>query len=124
MSEQNVGALGVNTGARWDTTMLSKMGVEVSREGRIMKQPVRVSLLGAWVHDFSAAGRSQEVRWQGAPDISWTVSNKRRSADSLRVGSSVEFTLGERRTLRLYAEQDFAEGNRVLRGGATFTIGF
>ncbi|MCX8513054.1 MAG: autotransporter outer membrane beta-barrel domain-containing protein, partial [Chthoniobacteraceae bacterium] len=124
MSEQNVGALGVNTSARWDTTMLSKMGVEVSREGRIMKQPVRVSLLGAWVHDFSAAGRNQEVRWQGAPDISWTVSNQRRSADSLRFGSSAEFTLGERRTLRLYAEQDFAEGNRVLRGGVTFTIGF
>jgi outer membrane autotransporter protein len=124
MSEQNVGALGVNTGARWDSTMLSKIGMEVSKEGRIMKQPVRVSLLGAWVHDFSAAGRNQEVRWQGAPDISWTVSNQRRSADSLRLGSSVEFTLGDRRTLRLYVEQDYAEGNRVLRGGATFTIGF
>jgi ketopantoate hydroxymethyltransferase len=64
------------------------------------------------------------MRWQGAADSPFAVSSNQRSADSLRVGSSIEFTLGDRRTLRIYAEQDFAESNRVLRGGATFTIGF
>jgi len=124
MTEQNAGDLGVTTDQRWNATALSRVGLEVSREGHIYKQPVRMSLLAAWVHDYAAAGRTLGMRWQGAADSPFAVSSNQRSADSLRVGSSIEFTLGDRRTLRIYAEQDFAESNRVLRGGATFTIGF
>jgi hypothetical protein len=54
----------------------------------------------------------------------WTVSSGRGAADTLRVGGSIEVGLGDRRTLRLYGEQEFLQGNNVFRGGLNFTIGF
>ncbi|NBV84730.1 MAG: autotransporter outer membrane beta-barrel domain-containing protein, partial [Verrucomicrobia bacterium] len=124
MTETGAGELGIIADQRWNATALSRMGLDISKEGKLFKRPVRASLLAAWVHDFAASGRTLGVRWQGAADIPWTISSQARSADSLRLGSSVEFTLGARRTMRLYAERDFSEGNRALTGGVTFTIGF
>jgi hypothetical protein len=45
-------------------------------------------------------------------------------SDTLRLGGSIELGLGDRRTLRLYGEQEFLQGKNVFRGGINFTIGF
>jgi hypothetical protein len=42
----------------------------------------------------------------------------------LRVGGALELGVGDRRTLRLYGEQEFLQGKNVFRGGVNFTIGF
>jgi hypothetical protein len=37
---------------------------------------------------------------------------------------ALELGVGERRTLRLYGEQEFLQGRNLFRGGISFTIGF
>jgi hypothetical protein len=98
--------------------------LDVSREGRIGSVPTRLSASAAWVHDFAADPRRLGVRWLGEPGTSWTISSGRRSADSVRLGASLEIGLGERRTLRLTGEEEFQQNTQILRGGVTFTIGF
>jgi hypothetical protein len=42
----------------------------------------------------------------------------------LRLGASIEVDLSDRRKIRVYGEQEFLQGNEILRGGVTFSIGF
>ena len=121
---EGVGPLGIQSNAKWNATVLSRVGMDIAREGRVLRLPVRVTGTAAWVHDFMADPRELKVAWRGLEAGRWTVSNGRSVSDTLRLGGSVEVGLGDRRTLRLYGEQEFLQGNNVFRGGVNFTIGF
>ena len=117
-------SLGIKSDAKMNGTVLMRSGIEIAKEGHIGTLPVRSAANAAWVHDFFADPRRLGVRWQGAESAPWAISTPQRSADALRLGASMEVGLGDRRTLRLYGEQEYLNSTKVLRGGVTFTIGF
>jgi outer membrane autotransporter protein len=123
-SVEGVGPLGIKSDSKWNATVLSRVGVDLAREGKLWRVPVRVTGSAAWVHDFRTESRDLSVAWRGLEAGRWTVSSGRSASDLLRVGGALEFGLGERRTLRLYGEQEFLQGRNVFRGGINFTIGF
>jgi hypothetical protein len=121
---EGVGPLGIRSDSTWNATVLSRAGMDIAKEGRIGRLPVRVTGSAAWVHDFMAESREMSVAWRGLEAGRWNISSGRNASDTLRLGGAVEFGIGERRTLRLYGEQEFLQGRNVLRGGVNFTIGF
>ena len=123
-SESGAGSLGIRSDSKLNGTVLMRNGLDISKEGRVGRVPVRATGSAAWVHDFAADPRRLGVKWQGVDAVPWMISSERRSADVFRLGGSLELGLGDRRTLRLYGEQEFLQNTRVLRGGVTFTIGF
>ena len=124
MVETGAGELGVRTDAALRGTFITRTALEVASEWRLGRLPLRASGSAAWVHDFDARPRSMGVRWEGAPDVLWMISSQKQTSDALRVGLSFEIGLGDRRTLRLYGEQEFLQRNKVLRGGISYSIGF
>lgn len=122
--ESGAMSLGIESQSRRSGTVLSRTGLDIAREGRLGPVPVRATGSAAWVHDFAADPRRLGVKWQGVEAVPWLISSERRSADVLRLGFSLEFGLGDRRTLRLYGEQEYLQNTKVLRGGVNFTIGF
>jgi hypothetical protein len=114
----------VETDSKTHGTVLTRTGIDMSAEGRLGRLPIRVTSSTAWVHDFATNPRRLEVRWQGDDSVPWRLSGARQSGDLLRVGLALECGLGDRRSLRLYAEQEFLDKRRILRGGATFTVNF
>jgi outer membrane autotransporter protein len=122
--ESGAGSLGVETDSKTHGTVLTRTGIDMSAEGRLGRLPIRVTSSTAWVHDFATNPRRLEVRWQGDDSVPWRLSGARQSGDLLRVGLALECGLGDRRSLRLYAEQEFLDKRRILRGGATFTVNF
>jgi hypothetical protein len=121
---EGVGPLGIKSDSKWNATVLSRVGMDIAREGKLLRVPVRVTGTAAWVHDFMAESREMAVAWQGLEAGRWKISSSRSASDLLRVGGSIELGLGDRRTLRLYGEQEFLQGKNVFRGGINFTIGF
>jgi outer membrane autotransporter protein len=117
-------SLGMKTSTKTNGTVLMRSGVEIAKEGHLGRLPLRSSANAAWVHDFCPTSKNLGVRWQGAESAPWAVSTEARSADALRLGASFELGLGQRRTLRVYGEQEYLNSTKVLRAGATFTIGF
>ena len=117
-------SMGIESESSRNGTVLSRTGLDIAREGRLGPVPVRATGSAAWVHDFAADPRRLGVRWQGVDAVPWMISSERRSADVLRLGFSLEFGLGDRRTLRLYGEQEYLQNTKVLRGGVNFTISF
>ena len=90
---------------------------DIAREGRLGQTPVRVTATAAWVHDFMAGPREMSVAWAGMEQARWTISSGRNPSDAVRVGGAFEIGMGDRRTLRLYGEQEFLQGRKVLRAG-------
>jgi hypothetical protein len=121
---EGVGPLGIKSDSKWNATALSRIGLDLAREGKLWRRPVRVTGSAAWVHDFRTESRELSVAWQGLEAGRWKVSNGGSASDLLRVGGALELGIGERRTLRLYGEQEFLQGRNVFRGGVNFTIGF
>jgi hypothetical protein len=121
---EGVGPLGIKSDSKWNATVLSRVGMDLAREGKLLRVPVRVTGTAAWVHDFMTEERQLGVAWQGLEAGRWQVSSGRSTSDMLRLGGSIELGLGDRRTLRLYGEQEFLQGKNVFRGGVNFTIGF
>ena len=117
-------SLGVLADSNTNSTVFTRTGVDLSKEGRLGRLPVRATGSAAWVHDFAAAPRRFGMRWQGLDSVPWMINSERRIADFLRLGLSLEFGLGDRRSLRLYGEQEYLFHTKVFRGGVTFTIGF
>ncbi len=117
-------SLGIESESSGNATVLTRTGLDIAREGLLGSLPVRASGSAAWVHDFAADPRRLGVRWQGVDAVPWMIRTERRSPDVLRLGLSLEFGLGDRRTLRLYGEQEYLQNTKVLRGGVNFTICF
>jgi autotransporter-associated beta strand protein len=117
-------ALGIQSDANANRTMLMRSAVEIAKEGFIARVPVRATASAAWVHDFLADPRRLGVRWQGVEGASWLISTERRSSDALRLGAALEIGISDRRTLRLYGEQEYLNNTKVLRGGLSISIGF
>jgi outer membrane autotransporter protein len=122
--ESGAMSLGIESESSRNGTVLTRTGLDIAREGRLGPVPVRATGSAAWVHDFAADPRRLGVKWQGVEAVPWLISSERRSVDVLRLGFSLEFGLGDRRTLRLYGEQEYLQNTKVLRGGVNFTIGF
>jgi autotransporter-associated beta strand protein len=121
---EGVGPLGIKSDSTWNATLLSRVGLDVAREFNLVRLPVRLTGSAAWVHDFNTAPRHMSVAWQGLEDRRWRVGSGGSASDLLRLGGAIEFGIGDRRTLRLYGEQEFLQGRNVFRGGFSFTIGF
>jgi hypothetical protein len=121
---EGVGPLGIRSDVKWNSTALSRIGLDLAREGKLWRVPVRVTGSAAWVHDFKTEARDLSVAWQGLEAARWRVSGSGSASDLLRVGGALELGIGDRRTLRLYGEQDFLQGRSLFRGGVNFTIGF
>ena len=117
-------SLGIKSDAKTSGTVLMRSGIEIAKDGHLGTLPLRSSANAAWVHDFFVDPRRIGMRWQGSESTPWMINTERRSADALRLGVSFELGLGDRRTLRLYGEQEYLNSTKVLRGGVTFTIGF
>jgi hypothetical protein len=121
---EGVGPLGIRSDVKWNATALSRIGLDLAREGKLGRVPVRLTGSAAWVHDFRTESRNLSVSWQGLEAARWRVSGSGSASDLLRVGGALELGIGDRRTLRLYGEQEFLQGKNVFRGGINFTIGF
>jgi hypothetical protein len=117
-------SLGIKSDAKTNGTVLMRSGIEIAKDGHLGALPLRSSANAAWVHDFFVDPRRLGMRWQGVESASWMINTERRSADALRLGAAFELGLGDRRTLRLYGEQEYLNSTKVFRGGVTFTIGF
>jgi outer membrane autotransporter protein len=122
--ESGAGSLGVATDSKTYGTVLTRTGIDLAVEGHLGRLPFRVTSSAAWVHDFATHPRRLEVRWQGVDSVPWSVSGAPQSTDLLRLGFALECGLGDRRSLRLFGEQEFLDSRRTLRGGATFTVHF
>jgi outer membrane autotransporter protein len=122
--ESGAGALGVLVNYKTNSTLLSRTGIDIAREGHLGPLPFRITSSAAWVHDLATDPRRLDVRWQGVGSVPWNIESERRTADFLRLGVSLECGLGDRRSLRLYGEQEYLDRRRIFRGGVTFTVGF
>jgi hypothetical protein len=121
---EGAGPLGIQSDSKWDATVLSRAGMDIAREGRLGQTPVRVTATAAWVHDFLPGSRQMSMAWTSMEQPRWTISGGRNPSDAVRVGGAFELGVGDRRTLRLYGEQEFLQGRKVLRAGVNFTVGF
>jgi hypothetical protein len=121
---EGIGPLGVRSDSKWNATLLSRVGLDLAREYKLARVPVRLTASAAWVHDFNTEPRVLSVAWQGLEERRWGVGSGGTASDLLRVGGALEFGIGDRRTLRLYGEQEFLQHINVFRGGISFTIGF
>ena len=98
--------------------------MELSRELTVSGVPLRLSGNVSWLHDFECDPKMLSTRLQVPGGSSWTIESDRRSADALRAGLSIEMAVGNRKTLRVYGDQQLQSGGNLIRGGVTFTIGF
>ena len=98
--------------------------MEVSRDWRLRGVPVRTVASVSWTHDFEADPRSFRVHLQSSPGDEWMATSAERFPDALHAGMAVEVGLSERRTLKIYGEQEVQQSRSVLHGGVTFILGF
>ncbi|RFC43194.1 MAG: Autotransporter-associated beta strand repeat-containing protein, partial [Verrucomicrobia bacterium] len=124
VKETGVGGLGVEAAASSKSTALGRMSFELAKDWRVYGVPVRTLATVSWTHDFEVGPQSLGVHLQADPGNAWMVSGAGRSPDALHAGLSLEVGLSERRTLKIYGEQELQQSSSVLHGGVTFSIGF
>jgi outer membrane autotransporter protein len=124
VKETGAGGMGVDAAGYSNRTATGRMGFEVSRDWLVRGLPVRTVASVSWTHDFEADPRSLRVHLQSSPVDEWTVTSAERFPDALHAGMAVEVGLSERRTLKIYGEQEVQQSRSVLHGGVTFTLGF
>lgn len=117
-------ALGADVSEASESTMFSRLGIELAKELRVNGLPLRFAGNASWLHDFEADPKMLSARMQIPGASAWKIESERRAADALRTGISLELAVGDRKTLKIYGDQQFQSGGQVLRGGVTFTIGF
>jgi len=122
--ESGMGVLGADVSAASESTVFSRLGIELAKELRVKGLPLRFAGNASWVHDYEADPKMLSARMQIPGASSWKIESERRTADALRTGLSLELGVGDRKTLKIYGDQQFQSGGHVLRGGVTFTIGF
>ena len=122
--ESGIGALSVESGDAFHVSPISRLRFALAKEWRIGTVSVRPEASASWVHNFEATPKPLGMHLQGDSGAEWMVSSEQRSADSVRAAMSVEISLGGRRSMRVYGEEELQQGLNVFRGGVTFTIGF
>jgi autotransporter-associated beta strand protein len=122
--ESGMEALGADVSAASAATMFSRLGFELAKELNVKGVPLRFAGNASWLHDFEADPKTLSVRMQIPGASAWKIESERRAVDALRTGLSLEWAVGERKTLKIYGDQQFQSGGHVLRGGVTFTVGF
>jgi outer membrane autotransporter protein len=121
--ESGLGAMGSQTQKAGYAMSFSRIGLDVAKEIRGGAMPLRFGGNVAWVRQLKSDPLDLEARLQGGPE-SWSLPGAPVSGDALRLGASIEVDLSDRRKIRVYGEQEFLQGNEILRGGVTFSIGF
>jgi autotransporter-associated beta strand protein len=121
--ESGLGAMGSQTQKAGHAMSFSRIGLDVAKEIRGGAMPLRFGGNVAWVRQLKSDPLDLEARLQGGPE-SWSLPGAPVSGDALRLGASIEVDLSDRRKIRVYGEQEFLQGNEILRGGVTFSIGF
>jgi hypothetical protein len=124
VKETGAVGLGVDVAGYSNSTAIGRMGFELGRDWRIQGVPLRTRASVSWIHDFEVDPRSLGVHLQASPENDWEVTSEERSSNALRAGISAEVGLSERRTLRIYGEQQIQQNRRVLNGGVTVIIVF
>jgi autotransporter-associated beta strand protein len=122
--EAGAGGLGVEVSAESESTMFSRLGMELAREVNLKGLPLRFAGNASWLHDFDADPKMFSARMQVPGASAWRIESERSASDALRTGVSIEAAVGRRTTLRIYGEEQFQSRGYILRGGVTFTIGF
>lgn len=124
VNETRAGGLGVDAAGYSNSTAIGRVGFELAKDWLVHGVPVRTLANVSWTHDFESDPRSLGVHLQGSPGNEWMVTSEKRSPDALHAGVSVEVSLSERRTLKIYGEQEMKQSSSVLHGGVTFILGF
>jgi hypothetical protein len=124
VSESGLGQLGSQIRASRQSLTFSRVGMDVANEFRAGSLPVRLGGNAAWVHQFESAPPESEARLQSGGYDSWNLQGAPLNGDALRVGGFLEVDLHERRRIRVYGEEEFLQGGRILRGGISFSLGF
>jgi autotransporter-associated beta strand protein len=118
----NVEAMSV--GKTSESAILTRMGLEASKAGKIGKIPVRFIATVDYQHDFNADSRRATSRLDGLDNpVSSNPSRRRR--DAIKVGGAIEGQIGDGKTMRIYGEQEMGGGgSKVTRFGVSFGIEF
>jgi hypothetical protein len=126
VSESGVGALGMDAAGHHDPILLSRIGLEIVKESKVYGTPVRTAVSIAGTRDQRTDSKSVAVHLQGNPDLEWMVTSEKYSPNSLNFGASIEIGFSDRRSLKIYGEQNVQPGSsgNISRGGVSFTIGF
>ena len=122
--ESGLGEMGSQTRASRQSMTFSRVGMDAAKEFRVGALPVRLGGNAAWVHQFESAPLESEARLQNGGYDSWNLQGAPLNGDALRVGGFLEVDLHERRRIRVYGEEEFLQGGRILRGGISFSLGF
>ena len=122
--ETGVGGLGVEAAGFRNWMAMGRVGFEVAKNWQLHGIPLRTAASISWTYDFDADPRSLGVHLQGIPGNEWTITSEERSANAFHAGVSLEVGLSERRTLKVYAEEELLRSSSVFHGGVNFLIGF
>ena len=122
--ETGVGGLGVEAGGFRNWMAMGRVGFELAKDWQVHGVPLRTAASVSWTYDFDADPRSFGVHLQGVPGNEWTITSEGRSANAFHAGASLEVGLSERRTLKIYGEEELQRSSSVFRGGVNFLIGF
>ena len=122
--ESGLGEMGSQTRASRQSMTFSRVGLDVAKGFSVGAFPVRFGVNAAWVHQFETEPLKLEAQLQGGVSESWSIQGAALDADAFRMGGFLEVELHERRSIRVYGEEEFLQSGRIFRGGVTFSIGF
>jgi hypothetical protein len=122
--ESGLGEMGSQTRASRHSMTFSRIGLDVAKEVKAGGLPVRLGVNAAWVRQFETDPLQIEAQVQSGGIEAWTIQSGALAGDALRLGGFLELELNERRRIRVYGEEEFLQGGRIIRGGVTFSIGF
>jgi len=122
--ETGVGGLGVEAAGFRNWMAMGRVGFEVAKDWQLHGIPLRTAASISWTYDFDADPRSLGVHLQGVSGNEWTITSEERSANAFHAGVSLEVGLSERRTLKVYVEEELLRSSSVFHGGVNFLIGF
>ncbi len=122
--ESGLGEMGSQTRASRHSMTFFRIGLDVAKEVKAGGLPVRLGVNAAWVRQFETDPLQMEAQVQSGGIEPWTIQSGALAGDALRLGGFLELELNERRRIRVYGEEEFLQGSRIIRGGVTFSIGF
>jgi outer membrane autotransporter protein len=122
--ESGLGEMGSQTRASRNSMTFSRIGLDVAKEVKAGGLPVHLGVNAAWVRQFETDPLQMEAQVQSGGIEAWTIQSGALAGDALRLGGFLELELNERRRIRVYGEEEFLQGSRIIRGGVTFSIGF
>ena len=122
--ESGLGEMGSQTLASRQSMTFSRVGLDVAKGFSVGSFPVRFGVNAAWVHQFETEPLKLEAQLQDGVSEAWSIQGAALDGDAFRMGGFLEVELHERRSIRVYGEEEILQSGRIFRGGVTFSIGF